>query len=279
MGMAGSTQLDMGWYKKGVRPTLFSFLPFHSLSSFLLHRPLSLLSPHSHLAGEGKWGSGGGGAVVDPREWRRRRVGAKSSSFFNFFFGFFTLFPLLILFLYSKVFKNGNFVLDLEFERKKKLPLWRFVSDSVRMICSGLDVGFAFVTSAVWVGSTDSRPSGSVRAACDADFCFWFDVACVGSWRPIWLLVYEELVFWLLCNFADEFWSPLCVLCRCFSYSVLGLGFLGTEFPWLVEKETNMFLNLGCRWTGSGWGWDSLYGVWFWIWTKKRTIWYGQNKN
>jgi len=33
MVMAGATQLDMGWYKKGVRPIFFSFLQFHSLSS------------------------------------------------------------------------------------------------------------------------------------------------------------------------------------------------------------------------------------------------------
>jgi len=99
--------------------------------------------PHEHmkvpeelhlLQWRSGWSSGGGAVVGRRRRWRRRRS-CKTTLFLIFFLALCTLLSLLILFIYSKVFKNGSFVLDLNEKKKHKNYLFRFFNDPIRYCC------------------------------------------------------------------------------------------------------------------------------------------------
>jgi len=69
-----------------------------------------------------------------------------------------------------------------------------------------------------------------------------------------WSLVSGCFAGFLLCNFG-----PPCVWRRCCSYSVRFKIFLGTEFPWLVQKESESVPGFVLQmrlwtWIGLEWG-------------------------
>jgi len=87
------------------------------------------------------------------------------------------------------------------------------------------------------------------------------------------------VVLVLLCyGCCCAIFGPPCVWCRCCSYSVRFRIFLGTEFPWLVQKESESIPGFVLQmrlwtWIGLEWGVKrtacTFFGLgWFWIWTK-----------
>jgi len=119
MVMAGSTQLDMGWYKKGVRPIFFSFLQFHSLSSshalssllFFFSGSAMKIPMNLHLLRREMVAGGG---------WGRRPavVGGAAAAVNTLFFTSFFVLPLIVLF--ALVYQLRNHKIEPQLTRSTK---------------------------------------------------------------------------------------------------------------------------------------------------------------
>ena len=145
---------------------------------------------------------------------RRRRVGAKSSSFFFNFFPVFTLFPTLFSDSNSEFSKQIRIGIDLQ---ERFLYLCFFFS-------FGFGFGSADLSCCAWDRSWCWRCLTRLSWVCVYGYCLWcsigldfeiglgfFGIDCVG----LFLVVLVLVVVWWICVVACEFLD-----CRFHIYSV-----------------------------------------------------------